>query len=482
MCRNIFVLLLLLTSCNFPATRSPTSPPAVPRPAGQMTETPVTEARSPSIPEREKYTLETSIDYDLHTVNVQETILYPNHTGRSLDKLVLAVAPNLWPKCFVLNGLSADNIPVLDFSLNAHRLEVPLPASHPLAPDSVATISLSYKLNLPFLDQAHSLRARIFGYGDIQMNLVNWYPYIVPWSNGDWVIHEPWSHGEYLVYPAADFEVNLRYTDPDNQPVTAASGFAESDGESIHYTLSEGRAFAISASRDFLVSSTRVGDVTVYSYYLPIYQQAGLAALNASAQALQIFSQKFGPYPHKTLSMVMADFKDSMEFSGLYFHSRSFYDLYDGRPDDYLTFVAVHETGHQWWFDQVANDQALEPWLDESLTTYSESIFYETLYPDLLPLWWSKRIDFFEPKGYIDIPVYEGQNDETYKNTVYFNGAHFLQDLRERIGDETFLVFLQDYYLQGQGRIMTANDFFRILDGHADVDYSDIVRAYFKNR
>ncbi len=422
------------------------------------------------------------MDYDLHIVSVDETIVYPNHSGQSLDKLVFAIAPNFWPNCFSLTSISIDNIPITDYVLNAHRLDVPLPTL--LAPDSVATVTLSYKLFLPFLDQIHSLRARIFGYSDIQMNLVNWYPFIVPFVDGEWIIREPWSHGEYLVYPIADFEVNLKFADHENIPIVATSGFAEPNGEccATRYTLTEGRAFAISASRDFQVSTMQVGDTTVYSYYLPIYKQAGLAAMNASAQAMQVFSQRFGLYPHKTLSIVMADFKDSMEFSALYFHSRSFYDLYDGTPANYLTFVAVHETGHQWWFDQVANDQALEPWLDESLTTYSESIYYETLYPDMLSWWWSYRIDFFEPKGYIDIPVYDGQNDDNYKHTVYFNGAHFLQELRQRIGDDVFFTFLQDYYVQNKGKITSVNDFFRILDENTDADYSDIVRGYFRDR
>jgi len=284
-----------------------------------------------------------------------------------------------------------------------------------------------------------------------------------------------------LVYPIADFEVNLKFANPENIPIVAASGFAEPNGDSTRYTITEARAFAISASREFQISHMQVGDTTVYSYYLPIYKNAGEAAMYASAQALQVFSQKFGMYPHKTLSVVIADFKDSMEFSALYFHSRSFYDLYDGTPANYLTFVAVHETAHQWWFDQVANDQALEPWLDESLATYSESIYYETLYPDLLSWWWSYRIDFFEPKGYIDISVYEGQNDDNYKHTVYFNGAHFLRDLRQRIGDEAFQAFIQDYFAQNKDKIATREDFFRILDEHTNVDYADIVRAYFKN-
>ena len=129
------------------------------------------------------------------------------------------------------------------------------------------------------MDQVHSLRARIFGYSDIQMNLVNWYPFVVPFTDGEWVIREPWSHGEYLVYPMADFEVNLKFVDTENMPVVASSGFAEPNGDSTRYTLTEARAFAISASREFQVSQMQVGETTVYSYYLPIYQRAGEAAM-----------------------------------------------------------------------------------------------------------------------------------------------------------------------------------------------------------
>jgi aminopeptidase N len=56
---------------------------------------------------------------------------------------------------------------------------------------------------------------------------------------------------------------------------------------------------------------------------------------------------------------------------------------------------------------------------------------------------------------------------------------HFLQDLRRRVGEEAFLAFLQDYYIQSKGQIITGEDFFRVLDKHTDADYSDIVREYF---
>lgn len=478
----ILLLVLLLTACSS-STAQPimaTLPVETSTPIPPATESPTATNTPVPIPEREKYIINTFLDYDQHFIDVDQDIIYPNHTGQQLTTLTLAVPPNFWPNCFYLMELQVDGNVVTNYSFNLHRLDIPLPT--PLEPDSVSTISLRYSIFLPFMDQVNSQRARIFGYSDLQMNLVNWYPFVVPFKDGEWIIREPWSHGEYLVYPMADFEVNLKFANPDTAPIIAASGPAEPNGEFTRYTLTGGRAFAISASRDFLVSSTQVGETVVYSYHLPIYQVAGEAAMLTSAQAIQVYSQMFGPYPHKTLSVVVADFQDSMEFSALYFHSRSFYNLYDGTPQSYLVSVAAHETGHQWWFDQVANDQAREPWLDESLTTYSEAIYYEAAHPESLAWWWTNRIDFFRPFGDIDIPVYEGQDADTYKYIVYFNGAHFMRDLRGRIGDAAFFAFLQDYYNQGRGKIVTGDDFFRILDQHTDMDYSDLVSTYFKNR
>ncbi|MCJ7434808.1 MAG: hypothetical protein MUO77_15100, partial [Anaerolineales bacterium] len=57
----------------------------------------------------------------------------------------------------------------------------------------------------------------------------------------------------------------------------------------------------------------------------------------------------------------------------------------------------------------------------------------------------------------------------------------FLEDLRGRIGDEAFFAFIQDYLAQENGKIATANDFFRILKTHTTVDISDLVRQYFQN-
>ncbi|MBI5842932.1 MAG: M1 family metallopeptidase [Chloroflexi bacterium] len=481
-----YLLILFLASCSsFAPTPTPTitSSPPPPTSTATPTSTP-TPLPSPTpipAPARAKYTLDTTINYDAHTVTVDETIMYPNHTGEQLNSLVLALVPNLWDGSFSMAGISIDGTPISSYTVNGQRLDITLPSM--FMPETVMNINIQYTLALPFAEQEDPgiSRPRIYGYTMRQMNLTNWYPFVVPFINGEWVLHEPWYYGEHLVYDIADYEVNLKFTETGSIPVVAASGFPEPLTDSTRYTITAARSFALSASREFQVSSVQAGDVTVSSYYFPFSEGAGLAALQTSAEAVQLYSQLFGPYPHKTLSLVMGDFNDGMEFSAFFYLSRDFYGLYDGTSANYLTFVAAHETAHQWWFEQVANDQALQPWLDESLCTYSERIYYENLHSELVPWWWSYRIDFYNPQGFADIPIYDGQGFRPYTNAAYFRGAHFLEDLRARIGDEVFFAFLQDYLAQRRGRIVTANDFFRILSTHTTIDYSDIIRQYFQN-
>ena len=430
-------------------------------------------------PERAKYTINATLDYAAKTVSVDQTIVYPNHSGEELSNLVLAVEPNMWPGSFNLTSLNVDDTQITTYDLQGQRLEFSLPA--PLAPEMTVTVSMQYSLILPFAEQQDPSveRPRIYGYTDRQVNLANWYPFIVPYEAGTgWVLHDPWYYGEHLVYEAADYEVNLT-TDP--SVVVAASGSAEQNGQSTRYTLSAGRTFAISASPEFQTVSTQVGDVTITSYFFPFYETPGKTVLDVSAQAVELYSQRFGPYPHKSLAAVMGDFNDGMEYSAFYFLPRDFYNLYDGKPMNYLVFVAAHETSHQWWFERVANDQAEYPWLDESLATYSERLYYEVYYPDLVSTWWPYRMYYFDPTVKMDIPVYDGTGFQPYTNATYFVGAHFLEDLRARIGDEAFFAFLKDYATQMNGKIATPEDFFAILRQHTSTDFSDLIATYFSN-
>jgi aminopeptidase N len=153
-----------------------------------------------------------------------------------------------------------------------------------------------------------------------------------------------------------------------------------------------------------------------------------------------------------------------------------------------LTLIAAHETAHQWWYGLVGNDQALEPWLDEAMCTYMERIFYERVYPDyppgsghpLVDWWWSYRVNFYQPTGWVNGTIYDYSGFRPYRDAVYLNGAKFLEDLRNLIGDQTFFAFLQDYATRNAHRQATATDFFAILREHTPEDLSGLLSTYFQ--
>jgi len=504
-----FLFLLLSCSPQVPTAAVSTATPPVPAteisptdtslPVG-TTETPTVTPTLPPASERPQYVLDLQLNYTAKAATVNETITYPNGTGETLNSLVLAVEPNLWSGGFSLKSISIDNQPITSYTLENQKQRLEIQLSQPLGPGQTITITMSYGLILPQM-QAYSnpdeIRPQIYGYSDRQSNFVDWYPFVVPYIPGQgWLLHNPWYYGEHLMYDLADFDVTVTFIDGAN-PKIAASG-AEVTSEtnatpegtpsgtpsgvvSRRFVLQAGRTFALSMSDHFKVAVRTVGEVTVYSYYFGLYDAPGEAMLQTTLEAMQMYSELFGPYRHKTLSAVQGDFNDGMEFSGLYFISRDYFNLYDGTPKNYLVAIAAHETAHQWWFDAVANDQAIEPWLDEALSTYSERIYYEAIHADLVDWWWGYRYFEFQEAGYVDTQIYDGGGQRPYWDKVYLTGARFFEDIRQRVGDEIFFAFLKDYYTQSVGRQVTSADFFRVFRANTAADITDLIAKYFKN-
>lgn len=485
----LFIFIFLLSACS----PSPTIPAAIdtPIPSGTplvstptpkiVTATPLPPTETPiptptEVPlERAQYTLYANLDYGAKTVEVEQSILYPNKSGETLNDLLLAVEPNFWAGGITFHEISLAGAAV-NYTLEGQRLSIPLAA--PLAPGENTEIKLRYSLVLPFAEQGDPTvtRARIYGYTARQVNLTNWYPFVVPRQNGAWTLPEPWHFGEHLVYDVADYEVYV------NAPgvVVAASANAEPQADWTRYTLKSGRAFVLSASPEYQVVNQQVGDVTVYSYYYPFFEVPGQEVLNVTVKALQLYSQLYGAYPHKSLTAVQGDFNDGMEYSAFYFQSHGFYNTFDGTAQNYLTFVSAHETAHQWFFESVANDQAHEPWLDEMICTYSERIYYEHYHPEAINWWWQARMYDYTPGNWLDLYVNENPSERAYWSSTYFNGAYFLEELRGRIGDEAFFAFLQDYRAKYDQQIVDGDDFFNTLREYTDVDFSDLVTKYFR--
>ncbi len=498
---SLLAFLLALTACKpgrfipetLVASFTPQSIPTSTVPATPVSNTPApilptttslvndpASTPAPVQPQNTRYELTARLNYALHQLVVEEKIHYTNNSTDRLPDLLLMVDSLYYPNTFHLNSLEwGDGQSVADFTLENAQLRIHLPEA--LQPGGRVDFAISYELNLPSPVPSSTTRPVPFGYTARQTNLVDWYPFIPPYASGKgWLAHQAGYFGEHLVYDESDYQVNIQITDQRTDLTVAASVPAEINGSSRSYQMADARNFVWSVSPGYQVLTQTVGTVTVVGYAFPFHAEAGKAALETTAQALALYSRLYAPYPRQMLSVVEADFLDGMEYDGLYFLSNGFYNLYTGTPGEYLVSIAAHETAHQWWYALVGSDQALEPWLDEALSTYSERLFYENVYPQSLDWWWQYRVDYYDPQGWVNGSIYNPKGYRAYRDAVYLNGAHFLEDLRQLIGDPAFFDFLKDYARQETHRIATGQDFFRILGEHTRVDLTPLLAKYFQ--
>jgi len=500
---SIFFLLIVLTltalfmsACSSsPPVSEPTltldpvgSLPSATQPEPTAEDTPVKEATlqpantpSPENAGRIQYQILAELDYPNRQVWVDETIIIPHPSNQPLNELLLVVPPNAWWGVFQLLDISWVGAERIDnYSLDGVRLTIPL--SEPWQPGESRELNILYQLDLPAQNAREGFGPSPFGFTAIQTNLVDWYPMVPEYrEEGGWTVHDPWIFGEYLVYPQADFEVILDVENP--ALVVAASSLAEQDGDRFQYHLEEARNFVFSISPDYVVLEDEVNGTIVYGYVFSPYLVPGRAAFNATLEALALYSDLFGSYLQPSFTMVQADFNHGMEYEGLYFQSRGFFDTYNGTEKSYLITIAVHETAHQWWYGQVANDQAMEPWLDEALCTFSELIYYERLYPQAVDWWWATRVNFYELTGVINRSIYDyGEFVDqylAYRNATYLQGAKFLNVLRIILGDEAMISFLGEYADRFDKQIASGEDFFSLLGEYVDVASLEWLGEYF---
>lgn len=418
---------------------------------------------------RPQYIFHVLFDYAGRQLAVDETVRYTNRLGASLSEILFIVEANRAANSFSLESLFLEGS-TPNYELNGHRLMVFLP--QPLAPGESINISMRYRLAIPpkHIDHPH-------GYLGYQVNLTDWYPFIAPFENG-WILHDPPVYGEHLVYDSADFEVNLQVED--DSIIVAAPAPAEPNGEWTRYRLYGARTFVFSASDRYEMSESAVGDVMIRSYYFSWNEGAGIGMLDTAVRAVGLFEVKFAPYPYESLSVVVTDLTDGMEYDGLVFLASEFYDSYGGSARSEMVSIGVHEIAHQWWFGLVGNDQALEPWLDEALCVYSERLYYEFIYPKYADWWWNYRPYHYNPSGWVDTSVYDAGGFRPYINSAYMNGAVFLEEMRVQMGDKDFFAFLKDYAARFSYNRATGDDFFAVARENTDANINYLIGTYFK--
>jgi poly-gamma-glutamate capsule biosynthesis protein CapA/YwtB (metallophosphatase superfamily)/outer membrane protein assembly factor BamB len=463
-------------------------PQAVAAPGGRLASRPlltrVSEPLPPAPSPRATYVLSATLAPQDGLLTVRERIAFPNNTGDTLSDLNLFVFPNALTETFFLRDvevLQRGRRSPPSYALAGTTLHIFLAES--VQPGEAITISLDYSLSLPLLDAQSEPPADNLGVtsdGRI-VQLGHWYPQLVPYRRGyGWETWDFHPVGDPFFTDPASYQVML--TAPaDFRAFASVPGRLE--GQSRYFSLDPARDLALLVARDYDTVTQVVDGITVTSAFRREDREAGRAVLADTARALRLFQERYGPYPYGTFTVVEGEMFGGMEYSGMVLVGSPFYGAYQAQVDHkeqtVLPTLAVHELAHQWWYNVVGNDQVHEPWLDESLARYSEFLYYENAYTQSLDWWWQSRVDGWGPTGFLDSTIYDYTDTVTYVHNLYGLGAHFIQDLRTRMGDEVFFPFLQRYYREYAWQRATRRDFFRLV-GETGVAVDDLVQVYFQ--
>jgi hypothetical protein len=317
-----------------------------------------------------------------------------------------------------------------------------------LYPKDRVKIEMVYNITLPKINHR-------FGVGKNTINVGNFFPIACVYEDGKFMESPYSSNGDPFYSDMANFEVSLSYNEKfELATCGSVQKTTETNGKKTSLiSASVIRDFAFVLSENFKVIKQDCNGVDVLYYYFDELEPE--KSLEVSVLALKTFSEKFGAYPYKTLSVVKASFvHGGMEYPTLVYIADDIKEIKDYHN------VIVHEIAHQWWYGMVGSNAFAMPWLDEGLTDYSTALFYE-----LNPQYERKLEDImlqgirtyaFFVDAYtalyktvdqtMDRALDEYMNENEYVYITYVKGMLLFDGLRKHVGDTAFFKSLQTYF------------------------------------
>ncbi|RZA34412.1 MAG: M1 family peptidase [Lysobacteraceae bacterium] len=349
------------------------------------------------------------------------------------------------------------------------RLDLP----EAVAPGASTTLDMAFATQLP------RVIARTGYFGSFHL-VAQWFPKIavleLPGERGAtaprWNAHEFHMESEFY----ADFgSYDVSLTVPKGYTVGATGELqgapVENKGMLTHrYVQHDVHDFAWTAdkrsARPLVETWTGPGSpaVTVQVLYPPEYEASAKPAMKAAKDSLAYFSRKLGPYPYRTLTVVIPPY-NAQEAGGMeyptFITASGHAEVAARSLNEYaLDTVTIHEFGHGYFYGILASNEFEEPMLDEGLNSYWEGrMLRERRQPVYPAPAFLKRIgidpafDSFDlsrlgmPRERpADAPGQNAWNRLQGIGPVYTRSAVVMRDLEERIGAEAMERGFQEYY------------------------------------
>lgn len=467
--------------------------------------------------ERAKYQIDLKLNFDLRSYEGSERVRWINRGDRSTAALYFHLYSNLRvgqptpasssnsaalvvteadePRIEVTEVRSTANNEPLTFVLDDQGTTLRVNLREAVQPGGSAEVLVRFKGSVPEIDAEETsitthvikqVSAALRGEREVRrardinfrcrglMLLGTSYPVLAVHEGDEWQRKIEPSVGDLIFNEVADYEVSVEAAAGVMVFTSATEPAQKSENETIRtYTGAALRDFAIIAGRGLRVEEAVVGNTTLRSIFLPQHERVGKRVLTAGANALRIFSSRFGPPPFRTINIAEAPLVaglGSTEFAGLDVIASAFYVDFDSpgmrnlpeiireqRPsvEQSLEWTVGHLVAQQWWGAAVGNNPAREPVLDEALSCWSALLYYREVHGDeqaatvlddqLLGVYRVYRTFGGEDMD-ANRSARDYRNSFQYAAIVATKGAMMFVELERLLGEERFFAALQSYY------------------------------------
>ena len=354
-----------------------------------------------------------------------------------------------------------------------------------LKPGEWMTLTYDFTAQIPEIDDRYGVWQGIY-------NITNFYPILAEYVNGDWSHLAFYDEGECFYSEISNYEVTIEV--PEGY-IVATSGEEissnEADGSVIYeYEAPFVRDFVFCASDVFEMATKECeGGVTVNVYYNsenpPAEDMTDVVdkSFDICDNSLKAFGEAFGKYPYGELDVIYAPIAaGGMEYPNLVIIEDEYCKDYN-KINDYeiMETCVAHEIGHQWFMGIVGSNSGGEPWLDESITSYTELVYWEFVGGDAaekeMQMSSKENVDLSDPEqaAYYDVcfPL-DRPHDEfegyAYVYGVYQVGKDMLYQMEECLGSEEFHAILREYVARYAFKNATTADFLEVLYDCAGYD------------
>ena len=224
------------------------------------------------------------------------------------------------------------------------------------------------------------------------------------------------------------------------------------------------------------------------NYWVLDYNADKIDYLKTDAKrTIEALEHWFGPYPfYKDGYQLIEAPHLGMEHQSAVAYGNQFKPGYLGRDlsgsgwGKKFDFITVHESGHEWFGNNITSKDVADMWIHESFTCYSETLFLDFFYGNTAGNEYNKGI---RKNIANDEPVIGTYNVSSRGSgsDMYYKGANMLHTIRHSINNDS--LFRQMLRQMGEvyyHKTVTTNDVERFMNDKLGTDFSSVFTQYLR--